>query len=157
MDQQQRWALTELKKLGLWGYDPALQVAVFVWPWEFVIWCGCNLSPHNVAHIRQSRPESGLGFQANVLKNVLRCSFFARKRWSERTLGSGGQNEEASSLPNCDSSTSLSTSYFAVVSSPFLSPSRVIAPLAGSSEKRPPNRPAKGPLAFHSRLTLVFS
>jgi hypothetical protein len=28
MDQQQRWALTELKKLGLWGYHP-FQVVAF--------------------------------------------------------------------------------------------------------------------------------
>ena len=34
----------------------------------------------DMAHIRQSRPDSGLGFHLKVLKTPLRCSLFARRR-----------------------------------------------------------------------------
>jgi len=32
----------------------------------------------NVAHVRQSRPDSGLGFQVKVLENFCMCSLFFR-------------------------------------------------------------------------------
>ena len=53
----------------------------------------------NQAHIRQSRPESGLGFQVNVLKNVMNCSIFARKQPNEKSRAErgGGAGEETQS------------------------------------------------------------
>ena len=34
----------------------------------------------NMAHTRLSKPDSGLGFQLNVLTNLSECSLFAQKR-----------------------------------------------------------------------------
>jgi len=36
-----------------------------------------------MAHVRQSRPGSGLGFQVQVLKNLSGCPLFARKRLND--------------------------------------------------------------------------
>ena len=39
-----------------------------------------NRCRENTAHVRQSRPDSGLGFQVKVLKPLSSCCLFARKR-----------------------------------------------------------------------------
>ena len=47
-------------------------------------WCrvyGVGRYRANVAHIRQSRPDSGIDFQVKGLFNVSRCSLFAGKRF----------------------------------------------------------------------------
>ena len=41
----------------------------------------------NMAHIRQSRPDSGLGFQVEVPKTVSMCSLLAQKRTGRRWTG----------------------------------------------------------------------
>ena len=44
----------------------------------------------NMAHVRQSGPDSGFGVQAKVLKTFQMCSLFARKR----LISDGERSEE---------------------------------------------------------------
>ena len=65
------------------------------WPWlsgagdsKRCTWCYLRTpcqSRANSAHIRQSRPDSGLGFQVQVTQNVVRGAIFAHPVKAEQT------------------------------------------------------------------------
>ena len=51
-------------------------------------WAGTHHCRANMAHVRQSRPDHGLGLSLKSPGNVFSCSLFARKR-SRRGITSG--------------------------------------------------------------------
>ena len=59
----------------------------------------------NMAHIRQTRPVSGLGFQVNIRKNLLSCSLFARTRTQKHRNRWGKLLDGASTRPSATTGT----------------------------------------------------